>query len=229
MKKKIIIFIYIVLLLVCGKQVFNYFYNEYIIDNYDEGYLVDTSALSFLNIYEPYVAYYNVGNCYYLEHNYEMAISEYSKALECNLPANKECSIRINLALAMIKNLGDDYTEPDNIKQSINTLKEAREILLKEDCATQDGKGHSETAQELKEEIEELLEELEAKNEGEETSDDNKKEVNNQEKEEEELENNIKEELQQIQSHAYDERQEQLQFMEEFDMEINFDFESPIW
>lgn len=229
MKKKIIICIYVVLLLVCGKQVFNYFYNEYIIDNYEEGFLVDTNPLRFLNIYEPYVAHYNMGNSYYLDHDYETAISEYHKALEYNLPTNKECSIRINLSLAMIKNLGDDYAESDNIKGSINTLKEARDVLLKEDCATKDGDGHSKTAEELKEEIEKLLEELEAQAEGEEVSDDSKKEIDNQETKEDELENNIKEELQQIQSDSYQERQEQLQFMEEFDMEINFDLETPIW
>lgn len=199
MKRKIIVCIYIVLMLGCGWLFFDYIF------------------------------WYNSGNNHFKKMDYEAAIEAYGSALKAKPPNGKECPIRINMALAMIENLGDDYDEPDNIEDSIETLKAARDVLLEEDCATKKGDGHNETAEQLKEEIEKLIEELENKDDDTGNSGSGDEEDDKPQNEEDKLEQSIKEELQRIQSNAYQERQEQLQFTEEFDMEINFDYETPIW
>ncbi len=160
MKKKVIACIYILILVVGLKPVFNYFYNESIVKYDKQDYLVNATPLLFMNFYQPYVAHYNNGNCHYKGLDYQAAIADYRAALRANPPKNKECSIRINLVLAMLQQLGDDYAEPDQIQNSIATLEEARNILLEDDCATESGDGHSKTAEKLKEEIEKILEEL---------------------------------------------------------------------
>ncbi len=199
MKRKIIACIYIVVVLVCCFIMFDYIF------------------------------WYNSGNRYYNQMNYEAAAKAYEKALSANPPEGKECPVRINLALSMVMGLGDDYDEPDNIQNSIDVLKQAREILLEEKCATPGGVGHSDKAERLKEDIERLISELEKQlQEGGDPNDGDNK-TDEKQSREDELEQSIKEELQKIQSNAYQERQEQLQFSEELDMEINFDFDTPIW
>lgn len=229
MKKKIIACIYILILVVCFKPVFNYFYNQSMVKYDEEGYLVNAKPLLFMNFYQPYIAHYNNGNCYYHEKDYQAAIDEYQAALRANPPKKKECSVRINLALAMIKQLGDDYAEPDKVQDSIATLEEARKILLEDDCATELGDGHSETAEELKLEIEKILEELKKQQNNEENPSEDDKKEDEQNNADDEYENNLKEELQQQQSEAYQERQEQMQFYEEMDMEYNWDYGEVIW
>ena len=107
-----------------------------------------------------YIFIYNKGNKLYERFDYPGAIEAYQDALNANPPHFKECSVRVNLALAMIYNMGEDFAAPENIENSINTLLEARDILLEDGCASDDGDGHSKPAQQLKEEIDKLLEQL---------------------------------------------------------------------
>lgn len=200
MKRKIIAGVYIIAVLVCCFVMFRYIF------------------------------YYNTGNKHFENKDYESAITAYTKALNANPPEGKECPIRINMALSMIYNLPDDYDEADQREDSVDTLKKARKLLLKEDCATDDGDGHSEKAQKLKDQIDKLIEELEKQPE-EETDD-----TQNQDSEEEDtqteetdMEQTIKEQLQQNQSDAYEERRQELQLMEELQQDYNFDISSPIW
>lgn len=230
MKRKCIIFLFILLLVICCKQSFNYIYNEHVIGKYNNGdYSTDTSTLKVLNCFQPYIAHYNNGNIYYQEENYDKAIEEYNEALGLHPPKDRECSIRINLALAMIKNLGEDYDVPENVDASIEQLKKAKEVLLEEDCATQDGEGHSRTAEKLKEEIEELIRQLEEQANADPEPEDDGEEKDDTQSVEDELEENLKQELQQIQSEAYQEREENLQFMDEIYMDYNFDINDTIW
>lgn len=179
-------------------------------------------------LFTRYINLYNTGNSYYNKGDYDSAISCYEKALYANHPKDKECSIRINLALSMVYSLGENFAAPENVENSLQTLKAARDVLLEDGCATEGGNGHSETAEKLKEEIEKLIEQLEQQSA---SSEENKEDSSgeNQSDEEDAREQNIKEQLQEIQEKAFEERQEEMNLQEEFDSDYNFDMETPIW
>lgn len=229
-KKRLIVCGYILILLALCKPVFNYIYNNIIVNEYNNGnYEVNADALQICNWIQPYIAYYNNGNIYYQNSEYEAAIAEYREALDSNPPRDKECSVRINLALAMVKTLNEDYSSEDNIEYSINTLKEARNVLLEEECATENGDGHSETAEKLKSEIEKMLSELE-KNTNNNTGKENEDpKPGNEEKKEDSYEENIKNVLLEQQAGANEERNKTFEWYEEFNKELNFDPDHPIW
>lgn len=176
-----------------------------------------------------YIFYYNNGNSHYRKRDYTAAIEAYEKALKANPPEQKECSIRINMALAIIYNIGSDYAKPDKIEGTIETLKQAREVLLEVGCATEDGDGHSETAEQLKDEIDAIIEDLENRSQQMGTDADTPDEGMEPEQDDPEQEQSIKEELMENQSESYLERQEELQFYEEFNYEMNFDYDAHIW
>lgn len=231
-KKKIIVPMIIVgalLFIICFKQLFHFVYNEYVISQYEKGnYDVNEDILLFMNCFQPYIAHYNNGNIHYQNRDYEEAITSYEEALTLNPPQEKECAIRINLALAIIKTLKEDYDQPENIEESIEILNLARDVLLEEECATEDGDGHSETAETLKKEIEEEIKRLEQIAEEEEKkSDPNSQGGSNDSKDEEE--ENLKQELQEIQSGAYQERQEGMQSVEEWESMFDFNYGGVIW
>ena len=237
MKKKIFIILYLFLLIIFGKFLFSYVYNERMIAGYSENdYSRNANNLKFLNIYQPYIAYYNSGNAYYQKHDYDNAIKEYNRALNANPPELKECSIRINLALAMIGKIPSDYDSPDNIDETIVSLKEARAVLLEDGCATEEGDGHSKTAERLKREIDDLIDELEDKKDDDDDENDNMQN-NSQEPSEasatdadideaEERENEIEEQLMQMQQDAYDEREEEMQSFDDINIYM---YDGDIW
>ena len=181
-----------------------------------------------------YIFIYNKGNQLYERFDYPGAIEQYQNALEAHPPHFKECSVRVNLALAMIYNMGEDFAAPENIESSIETLMEARDILLEDGCASDEGVGHSEPAQKLKEEIDKLLEQLqqqqesqsggsENENDGSQDQQDGQSSVN------EEIEQQIQQELQDIQTGSYEERQEYQQLEDDLNSDMNFDYEIDIW
>ncbi|MBR1815314.1 MAG: tetratricopeptide repeat protein [Lachnospiraceae bacterium] len=240
MKKKIFIILYLFLLIIFGKFLFSYVYNERMIAKYNENdYSFSANNLKFANVYQPYVAYYNSGNVYYQKHDYDNAIKEYNRALNAAPPELKECSIRINLALAMIGKIPSDYDSPDNIDETIVSLKEARAVLLVDGCATEDGDGHSRTAERLKREIDDLIDELEDKKDNDDDSDDgNDSHQNNNQNPsdatatdaetdaESERENEIEEQLMQMQQDAYEEREEELQSLDDINI---YYYDGDIW
>ncbi|MBQ9609544.1 MAG: tetratricopeptide repeat protein [Lachnospiraceae bacterium] len=241
MKKKILIILYLFLLIIFGKFLFSYLYNEKLISDYNENvYSLSANNLKIANFYQPYIAYFNSGNIYYQKHDYDDAIKEYNSALNANPPKLKECPIRINLALAMIGKIPDDYDSPDNIDETILTLKEAREVLLEDGCATEDGDGHSSTAERLKKEIDDLIDELEEKkdnNNGNDDDGDDNQQDNNQNPSdatstdaetdaESERENEIEEQLMQMQQEAYEDREEELQSFDDINIYM---YDGDIW
>ncbi len=230
MKKRIVAGMYVLMFIVCAKLGFQYIYNEYVIEQYEqENYSIDAGPLQSGNWIQPYVAHYNMGNIYYQNEEYENAITEYKTALELKPGKDRECSVRINLALAMIKNMGKDYDSEEKVESSLETLKEARNILLENNCATENGDGHNETAEELKEEIDEMIEELE-KTKKKDIDDDNRSNDDPKEKKDDETkEQDIKENLQKQQQEAYKERAGSLESYEEFEYEMNFDLDGRVW
>lgn len=204
MKRKLIAAISILCLLLCFGWIYNRFF--------------------------AYAVHYNLGNMYYRNYSFVSAREQYEKALDENIPEGKECRIRINLALIMAESLGGDYAQPDQVNDSIAVLEGARDQLLADNCATEEGTGHSEVAEQLKEEIEKILEELYKQQEGGEGED--PKDGSSQEEETEEMEakeQSIREELAQMQEKAYQDRESDKQFMKEYDYETIFDYEGDIW
>lgn len=203
MKRKLVAAIFILCLLVGGVAVFNRCFS--------------------------YVVNYNVGNAYFKKEFYATAKTYYEEALQKDVPEGKECSIRINLALAMLSDLGDDYAQTDNIEASIEILENAKDVLLEDDCATEDGSGHSETAEQLREEIQKAIENLKNRQESKEEKGESYEPKEENSKEEDIREQSIRQEIERMQEGANRDRQEEVQFMQEFDYEINFDYDGDIW
>ena len=230
MKKRILISIYIVMLLICGKLAFNYIYNGIVTYCYhQDNYSVSVKPLLIFNWSEPYISHFNQGNIYYKKNCFEDAIASYKKALELHPPKEKECAIRINLALAMLGTMAEDYAAPENVDTSLEILKGARDVLLEDGCATESGDGHSETAEQLKKEIEALLEQLKqnlptASEESGKTEDEKQ-----QAAAEDAFEDDVKKTLQEKQSKANQERKEYIDFYEDIDKDYNFDSDGYIW
>ena len=131
------------------------------------GLVCITMVTTLTLIYQRYIYHYNRGNDFYEEGQYDKAVDEYEKALNCRLAEGKECDIRVNMALAMVAPL--DIKNPEKLsekerKKYIKILEGAVEILTEEGCAGKK-KGHDEDAQQLKEELEEILDELEQEQE----------------------------------------------------------------
>lgn len=222
---------YVLMFLICGKLGFSYIYNELLIDDYnDNDYSSDVDPLLFANVVQSYLAHYNMGNIHYQNGEYQLAIEEYKEAMEADPGHDEECDIRINLALAMIGTLPEDYYVTENLKTTIETLTEARGVLIEEDCANDSGDGHSETAEKLKREIDEILDNLH--NMQQQKPDDNNDPNNDSgegDEEDDQYEQNIKEQLQQQQLDSYEERMEYLDYYNEFDEDMNFDADGRVW
>ena len=151
---------------------------------------------------DEYVIWYNLGNCYYDAGDYEEAEKAYLRAIDCGIPYEKECPIKVNLALSMMAQLSEDEwdaffycTSADDMRAEARTvekvLKDAREVLIADGCAhDKDEDGHDKTAQTLKDEIDELLERSNLDDEDEEEEEDEEQDgdEDNQDEEEEEQE-----------------------------------------
>jgi hypothetical protein len=148
-----------------------YEYGEYLTEK-EEGLLT-------LNTPESYLPYYNLGNVAYEQQDYNSAIGYFTKALSLLPFGQKECSVRINLALSMVYSI--DYTDlstQDKVDTALIVLYKARDTLLENDWATADGQGHrDDDAQQLKEDIERLIDQIE-NGSGDSDSDDSDQEQN---------------------------------------------------
>ena len=154
-----------------------------------------------------YKIHYNYGNTLYKRRDFSKAINEYRKALDWNLPHDKECSVRINLALSIIA----DIDENSSLQDIKTDLQEARKVLCEKGCANEnDNLGHNSTAEQLKSDIDKMLEELQNSNieENDEKDDsDDKKEESNQNIDK------VQEQLEKIQKESRKSRQEGLEYI----------------
>ena len=94
------------------------------------------------------------------------AIGYYTRALSLYPVGQKECDIRINLALSMCYSIDfDNLTTQDSLDSAQVILYKARDILLTNKWATENGAGHrDDDAQQLKEDIDRMLEQLQNPN-----------------------------------------------------------------
>lgn len=153
------------------------------------------------------ITHYNHGNDLYQKGDYDGAIKSYTKALKWNPPENKECSIRINLVLAMLAKIDEN----DDVQNIIKELKEAREVLCENGCANEnDNLGHSDKAEQLKSDIDDMLNQLQNNEIDEDSQDETEDE---QEDEVKENLDKLKEQLEEIQKESREARQEEMDFI----------------
>ena len=216
--KKFFIAIYIVLIFIAVKLAFTFYTNEKFIDNYNEQIYSydDIQYLFILNIFEPYIVHYNYGNILYQNGDFEEAIVQYRKALTLFPPQGKECDIRINLALAMLKQINEDDESEENREKILDILEEAKQVLCEKGCANEyDDNGHSEEAERLKKDIENKQKELQNNEEPDSENDKNDKEDDKENDKENETEeqntlNEKEKQLRNIQVEGGAERRQEL-------------------
>lgn len=163
----------------------------------------------------------NKGNEYYKKGEYDAAIKAYQKALNRHPSHQMECMLRINLVLAMVTPIDPTEITDSQIADTIQLLEDAKEILYAHGCATEDGNGHNQEAQTLKEDIDRFEEELKELQENE-PEDDTENQESEQPTEENEVnEQDIQNQLKEIQKQSTEERNQELTESESLD---NFDF-----
>ena len=117
--------------------------------------------LTHINFPESFLPYYNLGNVYYKNEQYDKAIAAYNHALEKNPIGKRECPVRINATLAMIKKIDfEDLSSQKKLKNAVDQLQAARNVLVADGCATPAVNvwdGHSAEAEQLKREIDQML------------------------------------------------------------------------
>lgn len=163
MKRKILIAIYIILICITIKLGYNVVINSILIGKYEDGEYSEglAKALTSFNFPQKYVADYNYGNILYQNGEYENAIEEYKKALAVNVPKYKECSIRINYALAICKTVHVDESKEQSINNAIKIYESAIDVLTEDGCANKkDDNGHSQKAEKLKKDIQKEIDRL---------------------------------------------------------------------
>ena len=103
-KFRVIITILFLLVLVALKVSIKIIINKRFIANYPEAnQQIRLELISIMNFYEPYIAPYNYGNYYYQKKKYNKAYEKYTEALKYNIPKKRECSVRINIGMTLMK------------------------------------------------------------------------------------------------------------------------------
>lgn len=202
MKRKMVIGLYIILVLLVLKLIYNQVLNKILITNYNNSKYNENyaKALTYINFPQQYIANYNYGNILYKKGEYEKAIEQYEEALNGIIPKEKECNIRINYALSICKTVQVDESDSESIKNAIQTYEKAIEVLTEKGCANKDDdNGHNKKAEQLKKDIQKEIERLKKLENStpEDEKEENKEENEVNEKETETIENeiqNIKEE-----------------------------------
>ncbi len=205
MKKKVCIVIYVILILITLKLLYNIVSNRILISKYDKGDYADKQAktLTYLNFSESYIANYNYANILYKMGKYEQAIDEYKKSLKGFIPKNRECDIRINYALAICKTVSINEKDRTSIENAIEKYESAIEVLTKKGCANKENNnGHSKKAEQLKKDIQREIDRLKKlQNSNKDESDNNDEE----DKKQEDI-NTIEEKIQNIKENATQEQ-----------------------
>ena len=143
--------------------------NKVFLVNYRNGTYSESpeNLMSPMRFGENYVVPYNLGNVKYQQGDYETAAAYYYRALQSDPPEEeKECKIRINLALALLHNYPFDTMDMENnkeIEEALQVLYTARGVLTETGCADESfetANGHSEEAEKLKKDIDEMIKKL---------------------------------------------------------------------
>lgn len=160
MKNRIILFFGIIVSILFALFLSNYLSNKKFIKNYKKEIyeLSDGDIMSFTS---PSVAPFNRGDIFYKKGMLPEAEEEFKNALKKSHSEEKDCSIRINLALSIAMDIDKDKVTIDNLDETIARLEEAKGYLLENGCAhDEDEDGHDKDAQQLKDDIDKFIEEL---------------------------------------------------------------------
>lgn len=143
--------------------------NRAFLSNYNAGSYSEfpENIVSDLPFGENYIAPYNLGNVEYWLGDYQKAARSYRRALQDqHIPEEKECRIRINMALAILHtvdwdnlNLNDD----EAVNAAVEALLGARGYLTEKNCASEEAftyTGHSRDAERLRDDIDRVLQSL---------------------------------------------------------------------
>ncbi len=211
--KKFIVYIIILLSLIFLKLFSNSIINEKVIEDYNnKKYDTLIDALYVLNVFEPYIVYYNKGNILYQENNYKGAIEQYNKAIEKKPPEDKICKVRVNLSLAMLADI--DVNDTNNILDYLNN---AQSVLYEDGCANKnDDKGKNRKAEDLDHEIEMLKEQNSTKSQNDKNDEDTQDDENEDNLKEEDYKE-IEEKLKEVNNSANSERQNTIKRYENYD------------
>lgn len=197
----------------------NYVSNERFIKAYNGGIYENSEITPVLGFTQPYVYHYNQGDVYYGKGDYEGAEQEFRKALESGTGGDRDCSIRINLALSIAKQIDPEKVTKENLDETIDRLEDAKSVLTENGCAHKDDEdGHNEDAQKLKDEIDDFEEELkkqvdeQQEQEDQDKKDDKEKSGDESESTEEEVteEDAVKQQLQDIQNDSLNQRKQEM-------------------
>lgn len=218
MKKLFILAIttFVILLIIAIKLISTYAINELFIMKYNDSDYSESiiKPLYWFNFIEPCNVYYNNGNVLYKTNDFNGAIEKYKKALELYPSNEKECKIRINLCLAMLKKINFNNIQEDDVEKILKDLGEAKEVLLEHGCANRDdNNGHNKEAEQLKKEIEEMEKKLKElkQDEKEEKKDNDKKKDEDEKKEEKNELDKIEEKIKELKKQGQQERQETIE------------------
>ena len=102
--RKILLIVIFFLVIITFKLGLKMGANAIFIKNYpqnDNDYTL--KFISFLNVYQPYIAPYNYGNYYYQKGRYNDAYNKYKEALTHHIPNSRICKVYINTGLALSK------------------------------------------------------------------------------------------------------------------------------
>lgn len=203
MKRKVLMTICVILGIILLKLIYSYLMNSILINKYENSEYDENIAksLDFLNFTESYIANYNYGNVLYKNGKYEDAIEQYKQALQRNVPEDRDCSVRINYALAICKNVQVDESNEQSIRDAIKQYESAIDVLTENGCANkEDNNGHNKDAEQLKEDIQKEIDRLkkllesssdsesDEKNESNENKENNENETEEERKEREKIE-----------------------------------------
>ena len=137
----------------------NFFTNE-IVNSKMRDNVFDRNEFAWLGFMEPWKEPYNLGTNFLKQRRYDEAITEFDKALAYNVPADNDCEIRINKALALSLPV-DEYEVTDlTLDDAITKLEMAQDCLTEKGYAAEDGSGEYEDAQILYDDIENYIDHL---------------------------------------------------------------------
>lgn len=204
----------------------NYISNRRFISEYEKGVYKNSEINEVLGFTQPYISRYNQGNVYYQNGDYAGAEEKYRAALKFRPGGDKDCKLRINLALAIVKQIDADNVTKEDLDATIDRLEEAKDILIENGCAHRDDEeGHDEDAQTLKDEIDAFEEQLKQENEDQQgDKDDKDKKDTDADKEDKKDdrtdqpvdEEKIKKKLKEIQGDSLDQRNSEMDTYETY-------------
>ena len=103
----------------------------------------DFSANGSLNWFEPWIAAFDEGAARHADDDLDGALRLYAQALE-DVPAEHECTVRINEALAH-ETLGDRAAEEDDADEATSHWQAGIDTLAEGDCPTDAAGGEAQT------------------------------------------------------------------------------------